>query len=312
MKHQKLKKVLKEIAEDILKEMPRLKSYFVLADDWRLLARDFEEAYKGKRGEGFNNLMGGLNYLDNLGHSLITTEDLIKAWGFTGNFNLNREFRPALVKSGIIIPFKGNTLDTKLAQTTTPAAPAAPEEEDEFSFGADEDFGELTKSIDLELALKKIKIDPRAKGVTITQEKIYEKDIPGYSSVKIIKTRKWRTTVFRFIKPYVEQKYSQKVPEGLTIKLATYSWQPSEGSRKIDELFPDKKDFIQFMKDNLPVTKWWKPQPALPPYVISVRDNSTFEKKESLDQFSRYIKEPLNITGKPTSVNYTLEVTVRR
>jgi len=33
MKHQKLKKVLKEIAEDILKEMPRLKSYFVLADD---------------------------------------------------------------------------------------------------------------------------------------------------------------------------------------------------------------------------------------------------------------------------------------
>ena len=199
MKHQKLKQVLKEIAEDVLKEMPRLKSYFVLADDWRLLARDFEEAYKGKRGEGFNDLMKGLTYLDNLNHSLITTEDLINAWGFTGNFNLNREFRPALIKSGIIIPFKGNTLDTKSTQTTTPAAP---DEEDEFSIGADEDFGELTKSIDLELALKKIKIDPKAKGVTITQEKIYEKDIPGYSSVKIIKTRKWRTTVFRFIKTY--------------------------------------------------------------------------------------------------------------
>jgi hypothetical protein len=293
-----VKELINEALVDAIKEMAKMKTQFTLADDWRNKAVQFQQDNAGKRGEGFNNLMAGLEKLSNLGHDLITTGDLVSAWGFKGNFNLNRDFKPALLRAGILIPLKGD-LPTQQVDTATG-------EDDEFNI-SDLPDNELTQAIDKDLAFRKIKVDPKAKKIQIAQVKKFKVNgqfTQEFEYVYLEKKKTYTTSVFKFLKPYVEDKYSQKLPpEGITLNLGSY-WDTSQ-RKNIGELFPQQGDFVKYMKENLP--KWRSDQVST---VIRYKDrNYNWDQQSTPMFFEKRFGEIDSIDKTPFETNYIVNLT---
>jgi hypothetical protein len=229
-----------------LAEMPKGQLLWYLNDDWKEKAENFLKT-NTKKGTGYNNLIQGLEKLSNIGHELLTTRDFLEAFGFTGgNFNFNQGLKKDLVKLGIIASTTQKPTENPIEIETDP--------EDEWSVGGEALPGtDIGQGIDLDYSLKKIKIDPKAAKITIEQKKTWEipqSELEGtkIESARIIKIKRFHTSKFKFLKPYIEDKYSQKIVEPIELG-SSNNWRSKLSNKSdLDKLFPDRKDFISYMK----------------------------------------------------------------
>lgn len=239
-------KVLNEAVKRNLQEMPRMTEMFTLADDWEDKATEFENANRYNSSRGYKTLKSGLEKLQY--KDFLTSTDLMTVFGYNSRQSINRAFIPDLKKAGILIPLRGDV-------TKSITTPEIEPNNNVFDLGDTSDFGDLTKSIDKDLIFKKIKVDEqdRYNNVYITRTKVYDQE----DGTKIEKSTTYKVSVFRFLKPYVELKYSQKVNGPIELKSGRYVWDTGKNSeeRDIAELFPNRKDFVEFLKKLLPTIK---------------------------------------------------------
>jgi hypothetical protein len=239
-------RVLNEAVKRNLEEMPRMTEMFTLADDWETKATDFENTHQFSSSRGYKTLKSGLEKLQY--KDFLTSTDLMTVFGYTSRQAINRAFIPDLKQAGILIPLRG----TVTKDITTPEVEP---DDNVFDFGDLSGFGDLLAPTDKDLAFKKIKVDEkdRYNNVYITRTKIYDQG----DGTKVEKSTIYKVSVFRFLKPYVELKYSQKVNGPIELKSGSYSWDTKKNSeeRDIAELFPNRKDFVEFLKKLLPTIK---------------------------------------------------------
>jgi hypothetical protein len=239
-------KVLNEAVRRNLEEMPRMTEMFTLADDWETKATNFQNTNQYNSSRGYKTLKSGLEKLQY--KDFLTSTDLMTVFGYTSRQAINRAFIPDLKQAGILIPLRGDV-------TKKISAPEVEPNDNIFDLGDTSDFGDLTTSADKDLIFKKIKVaEPdRYNNVYIMRTKIYDQE----DGTKIEKTTTYKVSVFRFLKPYVELKYSQKVNGPVELKSGQYTYNTGKNSeeRDIAELFPDRKDFIEFLKKLLPTIK---------------------------------------------------------
>ena len=239
-------RVLNEAVRRNLQEMPRMTEMFTLADDWEQKATEFENTNQYNSSRGYKTLKLGLEKLQY--KDFLTSTDLMTVFGYNSRQSINRAFIPDLKRAGILIPLRGDVIKN----ITTPEIEP---DDNIFDLGDTSDFGDLTTGADKDLIFKKIKVaEPdRYNNVYITRTKIYDQE----DGTKIEKSTTYKVSVFRFLKPYVELKYSQKVNGPVELKSGQYSYNTGKNSeeRDIAELFPDRKDFVEFLKKLLPTIK---------------------------------------------------------
>ena len=239
-------RVLNEAVRRNLQEMPRMTEMFTLADDWEQKATEFENTNQYNSSRGYKTLKLGLEKLQY--KDFLTSTDLMTVFGYNSRQSINRAFIPDLKRAGILIPLRGDV-------TKNITTPEIEPDDNIFDLGDTSDFGDLTTGADKDLIFKKIKVaEPdRYNNVYITRTKIYDQE----DGTKIEKSTTYKVSVFRFLKPYVELKYSQKVNGPVELKSGQYSYNTGKNSeeRDIAELFPDRKDFVEFLKKLLPTIK---------------------------------------------------------
>jgi hypothetical protein len=239
-------RVLNEAVRRNLQEMPRMTEMFTLADDWETKATEFENTHQYNSSRGYKTLKSGLEKLQY--KDFLTSTDLMTVFGYNSRQSINRAFIPDLKQAGILIPLRGDV-------TKKITAPEIEPNDNVFDLGDTSEFGDLTTGADKDLIFKKIKVDEkdRYNNVYITRTKIYDQE----DGTKVEKSTTYKVSVFRFLKPYVELKYSQKVNGPIELKSGYYLYNVNKNSeeRDIAELFPDRKDFIEFLKKLLPTIR---------------------------------------------------------
>jgi hypothetical protein len=237
-------KVLNEAVRRNLEEMPRMTEMFTLADDWEMKATNFQNTHQYNSSRGYKTLKSGLEKLQY--KDFLTSTDLMTVFGYTSRQAINRAFIPDLKQAGIILPLRGNVIKSIDISTDN--------EDDDWNIDSDY-TSDINKEIDKDLVFKKVKVaEPdRYNNVYIMRTKIYNQE----DGTKIEKTTTYKVSVFRFLKHYVELKYSQKVNGPVELKSGQYTYNTGKNSeeRDIAELFPDRKDFIEFLKKLLPTIK---------------------------------------------------------
>jgi hypothetical protein len=237
-------KVLNEAVRRNLEEMPRMTEMFTLADDWEMKATNFQNTHQYNSSRGYKTLKSGLEKLQY--KDFLTSTDLMTVFGYTSRQAINRAFIPDLKQAGIILPLRGNVIKSIDISTDN--------EDDDWNIDSDY-TSDINKEIDKDLVFKKVKVaEPdRYNNVYIMRTKIYNQE----DGTKIEKTTTYKVSVFRFLKPYVELKYSQKVNGPVELKSGYYSYNTGANSeeRDIAELFPNRKDFVEFLKKLLPTIK---------------------------------------------------------
>jgi hypothetical protein len=237
-------KVINEAVRRNLEEMPRMTEMFTLADDWEMKATNFQNTHQYNSSRGYKTLKSGLEKLQY--KDFLTSTDLMTVFGYTSRQAINRAFIPDLKQAGIILPLRGNVIKSIDISTDN--------EDDDWNIDSDY-TSDINKEIDKDLVFKKVKVaEPdRYNNVYIMRTKIYNQE----DGTKIEKTTTYKVSVFRFLKPYVELKYSQKVNGPVELKSGYYSYNTGTNSeeRDIAELFPNRKDFVEFLKKLLPTIK---------------------------------------------------------
>lgn len=276
-------KVLNEAVKRNLQEMPKYLEQFTLADDWETKSEEFQNLHRNNRSRGYSNLKQGLEKLQY--KNFLTSQDLIDTFGYTSRQAINRAFIPDLKQAGIIIPLRGELPKSK---TTTSGVEA----DDEWNLDIDP-TSDISGELDKDLIYKNIKIEKGANRVYITRSKIWNLE----NNKKFIEDTTWTLTVYQFIKPYVELKYSQKINGTIDLKLDSRYYYGSTssktGTKNIDELFPNRKDFLEFLKIILPKVR-----------------NKTKSYYIGQDMYGNFRKSPSTAAQKPKTPADSTEITL--
>ena len=300
--HKKLEALLiLEVVDKVLAEMPKMQNFYYLNDNWKENAKTFLEKYSNKKGLGFSNLMQGLEKLATMGN-LLTNKDVYTAFGFKDNFNFNQNFRPFLEKEQIIVPVRQK--DREKFQQTQVDLPQVPDEDDEFTvFDAPE--SDLTQGIDIEHELKRIKKDPKVSKLTIHKVK----EIPVTAipetvvDAKIQQKTEYTISLFKFLKPYIEDKYSQKIQDTIYLKRGGYYWgniSSNPNTHNLKDLFPEYKDFLSYFKKHLDKFSEYKQTPMF----LFKTPGSTWERSAYMQNINSVTDGAELTYGKPTTSFY--------
>lgn len=253
-----LKMILVEAIKRNLEEMPQIKRFYTLSDDWE------------ENAEGLSRL-GGLKYQD----AILKLESLEDMNFFNSN-DIQRVFKFArpqgannfiniLLQQNIIVPVKNASKTNK---------PVDIESDDEFTVNMSPEL-DISKGIDLDAALSKIKINKNVSRIKFIINEIYIIDIPReeqrklaveygsmseYFRVKFglrvnrnnegnFEYSRWVTyitTPYKFLKPFLEKKYYKKIPSNEPIIMDNTRFINMD----IEKLFPSLEDFLKFVKEN--------------------------------------------------------------
>jgi hypothetical protein len=245
-----IKAILVEAVKRHLAEMPQIKKFYTLTDDW-------ESKLSNVRGSGsrFQDIVLKMESLEDINH--FNVEDIKKVFNIKGTGNAST-FIKSLLQNGIIMPVEGAAIKAKDLGVDI---------DDEFTVTA-APTSDLTQGIDLTQALRKIKIDDNVNKLDFTVMEDFTVELPReeerrlavqYGSVEagirkefgvvyrlIRKFTTFRSTKYGFLKPFLEKKQYLKIPgEDVSIKKYNYQNRP-----KITDLFPTLNDFFKFVQEN--------------------------------------------------------------
>ena len=245
-----IKAILVEAVKRHLAEMPQIKKFYTLTDDW-------ESKLSNVRGSGsrFQDIVLKMESLEDINH--FNVEDIKKVFNIKGTGNAST-FIKSLLQNGIIMPVEGAAIKAKDLGVDI---------DDEFTVTA-APTSDLTQGIDLTQALRKIKIDDNVNKLDFTVIENFNIELPReeerrlavqYGSVEagirkefgvvyrlIRKFTTFRSTKYGFLKPFLEKKQYLKIPgEAVSIKKYNYQNRP-----KITDLFPTLNDFFKFVQEN--------------------------------------------------------------
>ena len=249
-----IKAILVEAVKRHLAEMPQIKKFYTLTDDW-------ESKLSNVRGSGsrFQDIVLKMESLEDINH--FNVEDIKKVFNIKGTGNAST-FIKSLLQNGIIMPVEGAAIKAKDLGVDI---------DDEFTVTA-APTSDLTQGIDLTQALRKIKIDDNVNKLDFTVIENYNIEIPReeerrlavqYGSVQLGLNREFgiytfnqrrflrkittfRSTKYGFLKPFLEKKQYLKIP-GESVSIQKYSYQDRP---KITDLFPTLNDFFKFVQEN--------------------------------------------------------------
>jgi len=245
-----IKAILVEAVKRHLAEMPQIKKFYTLTDDW-------ESKLSNVRGSGsrFQDIVLKMESLEDINH--FNVEDIKKVFNIKGTGNAST-FIKSLLQNGIIMSVEGAAIKAKDLGVDI---------DDEFTVTA-APTSDLTQGIDLTQALRKIKIDDNVNKLDFTVMEDFTVELPReeerrlavqYGSVEagirkefgvvyrlIRKFTTFRSTKYGFLKPFLEKKQYLKIPgEAVSIKKYNYQNRP-----KITDLFPTLNDFFKFVQEN--------------------------------------------------------------
>jgi hypothetical protein len=245
-----IKAILVEVVKRHLAEMPQIKKFYTLTDDW-------ESKLSNVRGSGsrFQDIVLKMESLEDINH--FNVEDIKKVFNIKGTGNAST-FIKSLLQNGIIMPVEGAAIKAKDLGVDI---------DDEFTVTA-APTSDLTQGIDLTQALRKIKIDDNVNKLDFTVMEDFTVELPReeerrlavqYGSVEagirkefgvvyrlIRKFTTFRSTKYGFLKPFLEKKQYLKIP-GESVSIQKYSYQDRP---KITDLFPTLNDFFKFVQEN--------------------------------------------------------------
>ena len=249
-----IKAILVEAVKRHLAEMPQIKKFYTLTDDW-------ESKLSNVRGSGsrFQDIVLKMESLEDINH--FNVEDIKKVFNIKGTGNAST-FIKSLLQNGIIMPVEGAAIKAKDLGVDI---------DDEFTVTA-APTSDLTQGIDLTQALRKIKIDDNVNKLDFTVIENFNIEIPReeerrlavqYGSVQLGLNREFgiytfnqrrflrkittfRSTKYGFLKPFLEKKQYLKIP-GESVLIQKYSYQDRP---KITDLFPTLNDFFKFVQEN--------------------------------------------------------------
>ena len=245
-----IKAILVEAVKRHLAEMPQIKKFYTLTDDW-------ESKLSNVRGSGsrFQDIVLKMESLEDINH--FNVEDIKKVFNIKGTGNAST-FIKSLLQNGIIMPVEGAAIKAKDLGVDI---------DDEFTVTA-APTSDLTQGIDLTQALRKIKIDDNVNKLDFTVTEDFTVELPReeerrlavqYGSVEvgirkefgvvyrlIRKFTTFRSTKYGFLKPFLEKKQYLKIP-GEAVLLQKYSYQ---NRPNITDVFPTLNDFFKFVQEN--------------------------------------------------------------
>lgn len=245
-----IKAILVEAVKRHLAEMPQIKKFYTLTDDW-------ESKLSNIRGSGprFQDIVLKMESLEDINH--FNVEDIKKVFNIKGTGNAST-FIKSLLQNSIIMPVEGAVVRAK---------DLGADIDDEFTVTA-APTSDLTQGIDLTQALRKIKIDDNVNKIDFSIIENFDVELPReeqkrlavqYGSVALGITKEFgyfgnlprkitqfRSTKYGFLKPFLEKKQYLKIPgEPVLIKRGYWG-----NSIKITDLFPTLNDFIKFVQEN--------------------------------------------------------------
>jgi len=245
-----IKAILVEAVKRHLAEMPQIKKFYTLTDDW-------ESKLSNIRGSGprFQDIVLKMESLEDINH--FNVEDIKKVFNIKGTGNAST-FIKSLLQNSIIMPVEGAVVRAK---------DLGADIDDEFTVTA-APTSDLTQGIDLTQALRKIKIDDNVNKIDFSIIENFDVDLPreeqkrlavqygsvangiakefGYFQNPPRKITQFRSTKYGFLKPFLEKKQYLKIPgEPVLIKRGYWG-----NSIKITDLFPTLNDFIKFVQEN--------------------------------------------------------------
>jgi hypothetical protein len=245
-----IKAILVEAVKRHLAEMPQIKKFYTLTDDW-------ESKLSNIRGSGprFQDIVLKMESLEDINH--FNVEDIKKVFNIKGTGNAST-FIKSLLQNGIIMPVEGAAIKAKDLGVDI---------DDEFTVTA-APTSDLTQGIDLTQALRKIKIDDNVNKIDFSIIENFDVELPreeqkrlavqygsvangitkefGYFGNLPRKITQFRSTKYGFLKPFLEKKQYLKIPgEPVLIKRGYWG-----NSIKITDLFPTLNDFIKFVQEN--------------------------------------------------------------
>ena len=245
-----IKAILVEAVKRHLAEMPQIKKFYTLTDDW-------ESKLSNIRGSGprFQDIVLKMESLEDINH--FNVEDIKKVFNIKGTGNAST-FIKSLLQNSIIMPVEGAVVRAK---------DLGADIDDEFTVTA-APTSDLTQGIDLTQALRKIKIDDNVNKIDFSIIENFDVELPreeqkrlavqygsvangiikefGYFGSLPRKITQFRSTKYGFLKPFLEKKQYLKIPgEPVLIKRGYWG-----NSIKITDLFPTLNDFIKFVQEN--------------------------------------------------------------
>jgi hypothetical protein len=245
-----IKAILVEAVKRHLAEMPQIKKFYTLTDDW-------ESKLSNIRGSGprFQDIVLKMESLEDINH--FNVEDIKKVFNIKGTGNAST-FIKSLLQNSIIMPVEGAAIKAK---------DLGADIDDEFTVTA-APTSDLTQGIDLTQALRKIKIDDNVNKIDFSIIEDFTIELPreeerrlavqygsvangitkefGYFYNRPRKITQFRSTKYGFLKPFLEKKQYLKIPgEPVLIKRGYWG-----NSIKITDLFPTLNDFIKFVQEN--------------------------------------------------------------
>ena len=249
-----IKAILVEAVKRHLAEMPQIKKFYTLTDDW-------ESKLSNVRGSGsrFQDIVLKMESLEDINH--FNVEDIKKVFNIKGTGNAST-FIKSLLQNGIIMPVEGAAIKAKDLGVDI---------DDEFTVTA-APTSDLTQGIDLTQALRKIKIDDNVNKLDFTVIENFNIELPReeerrlavqHGSVEmginrefgiytfnqrkfLRKITTFRSTKYGFLKPFLEKKQYLKIP-GEAVLLQKYSYQ---NRPNITDVFPTLNDFFKFVQEN--------------------------------------------------------------
>jgi len=248
-----IKAILVEAVKRHLAEMPQIKKFYTLTDDW-------ESKLSNVRGSGsrFQDIVLKIESLEDINH--FNVDDIKKVFNIKGTGNAST-FIKSLLQNGIIMPVEGAAIKAKDLGVDI---------DDEFTVTA-APTSDLTQGIDLTQALRKIKIDDNVNKLDFTVTETFNIELPReeerrlavqYGSVEmgirkefgiyifnqrrfLRKVTTFRSTKYGFLKPFLEKKQYLKIP-GDAVSIKKYSYDRNN----ITDLFPTLNDFFKFVQEN--------------------------------------------------------------
>lgn len=249
-----IKAILVEAVKRHLAEMPQIKKFYTLTDDW-------ESKLSNVRGSGprFQDIVLKIESLEDINY--FNVEDIKKVFNIKGTGNAST-FIKSLLQNGIIMSVEGAAIKAKDLGVDI---------DDEFTVTA-APTSDLTQGIDLTQALRKIKIDDNVNKLDFTVIENFNIELPReeerrlavqHGSVEmginrefgiytfnqrkfLRKITTFRSTKYGFLKPFLEKKQYLKIP-GEAVLLQKYSYQ---NRPNITDVFPTLNDFFKFVQEN--------------------------------------------------------------
>jgi hypothetical protein len=236
-----IKAVITEAVNRNLAEMPQIKKFYTLTDDWE---ENLDKIDKLKNSANYRDVKSKIESFRNKNY--FNTDDIMQSFGFKRPQSSNA-FLKVLVDNGVAI--RTNKGIEKQQMDIDP--------DDEWSFDVSPD-SDLSGTIDIESALNKVNLDKKYR---ILEFRFLE----GYSTLYY-----FRTTRYRFLKPFLEGGYYKDIPKEDVVKfLQPQRWSSPE--LNILDLFPSQEAFYKFLQENSSIIKYPAYGMQLPP--VNTADN---------------------------------------